>query len=80
MLQHLPFAELPLRTAQHWLNGGVVTIPAKDIEFVGHKRYKLTSGEPIRIYHPSTPELLGIAQVDPQTQHKEFVLRKRLFI
>ncbi|KAL3657344.1 hypothetical protein V7S43_017663 [Phytophthora oleae] len=79
MLQHLPFAELPLRTAQHWLNGGVVTVPAEDIEFVSHQRTGLTNGEPIRIYHPSSTAMLGIAQVE-QAQHKEFVLRKRLFI
>ncbi|KAG2770954.1 hypothetical protein PC129_g2236 [Phytophthora cactorum] len=80
MLQHLPFVELPQQTAQYWLVGGTVTIRAEDIEFVGHKHYKLTSGEPIRIYDPSSSAMLGIAQVDPQAQHKEFVLRKRLFI
>ncbi|KAK1947638.1 tRNA pseudouridine synthase B [Phytophthora citrophthora] len=80
VLQHLPFAELPLRTAQHWLNGGMVTVPAEDIEFACHQRKELTSGDPIRIYHPSSTAMLGIAQVDPQDQHKEFVLRKRLFI
>jgi hypothetical protein len=78
MLQHLPFAELPLRTAQHWLHSGIVAVPLADVQFVGGGRYELTSGDPIRIYHPASPELLGIAQVDPQ--HKEFVLRKRLFI
>ncbi|EEY68894.1 tRNA pseudouridine synthase B, putative [Phytophthora infestans T30-4] len=78
MLQHLPSAELPLQTAQYWLNGGTVTIPAEDIEFVDHNYYKLTSGEPIRIYSSST--MLGIAQVDPQPQYKEVFLRKRLFI
>ncbi|ETO63511.1 tRNA pseudouridine(55) synthase, variant [Phytophthora nicotianae P10297] len=78
MLQHLPFAELPSKTAQYWLNGGSVATPAEDIEFVGHNRFNLTSGEPIRIYSSST--MLGIAQVDPQAQHKVYVLRKRLFI
>ncbi|KAG1691309.1 hypothetical protein DVH05_027171 [Phytophthora capsici] len=80
VLQHLPFAELPLRTAQHWLNGGLVTIPAEDVEFVRQQPKELTIGEPIRIYYPSSTAMLGIAQVDPQNQHKEFVLRKRLFI
>ncbi|OWZ15164.1 TRNA pseudouridine(55) synthase [Phytophthora megakarya] len=78
MLQHLPFAELPNQTAQHWLNGGTVT--AGDIEFAEHKCYELSSGDPIRIYHSTSPELLGIAQVDPLVHKREFVLRKRLFI
>ncbi|KAG6616412.1 tRNA pseudouridine(55) synthase [Phytophthora cinnamomi] len=80
MLQHLPFVEMPRQTAQHWLNGGAVTIPWSDVEFGQLKRYKLTNGEPIRIYCSSSPELLGIAQVDPQGQHNQLVLRKRLFI
>ncbi|KAG7385626.1 TruB pseudouridine (psi) synthase 1 [Phytophthora pseudosyringae] len=80
MLQHLPFVELPRQTAQYWLNGGVVTIAADDIEFMGGKHHELTSGDAIRIYHPSSTAMLGVAQVDPQAQHKEFVLRKRLFI
>lgn len=80
MLEHLPFAELPRKTAQHWLNGGIVSVPSSDIEFGLLKRYKLTNEEPIRIYCSSSPELLGVAQVDPEAQHGHFVLRKRLFI
>ncbi|KAE8900051.1 hypothetical protein PF005_g12999 [Phytophthora fragariae] len=78
MLQHLPFAELPLQTAQHWLHGGTVTIPSSEVEFGRQKSFNLTNGDPIRIYRSSSPELLGIAEVDPQAQ--QLVLRKRLFI
>ncbi|CAI5744832.1 unnamed protein product [Peronospora destructor] len=70
MLQHLPFVELPQQAAQRWLHGGVVTIPADEIEMMEH--------EHIRIYRPSSLEMLGIAQL--HAQHKDFVLRKRLFI
>ncbi|KAH7460324.1 hypothetical protein PRIC1_014509 [Phytophthora ramorum] len=78
MLQHLPFVELPQQSAQHWLHGGTVAIASSDVEFVGHNRYTLSSSEPIRIYHPSSTGMLGIAQVEPQEE--ELVLRKRLFI
>ncbi|CEG42883.1 trna pseudouridine synthase b [Plasmopara halstedii] len=80
MLQHLPFANLPLQTAQRWLHGGVVTISAQDIVLGSNKNFEFSSGKPIRIYISSTPQMLGIAQVDPQAQYKEFVLRKRVFI
>uniref|UniRef100_A0AAV1UID9 tRNA pseudouridine(55) synthase n=1 Tax=Peronospora matthiolae TaxID=2874970 RepID=A0AAV1UID9_9STRA len=80
MLQHLPFAELPQSTVQRWLNGGVVAVPADEINCAKKKHYSLISGKPIRIYSRSSPELLGVAQVDPQAQRNEFVLRKRLFI
>ncbi|RQM11867.1 hypothetical protein KXD40_004576 [Peronospora effusa] len=76
MLQHLPFVELPQQAAQRWLHGGVVTIPADEIEMMEHD--EVVTGKPIRIYRPSSLELLGVAQV--HAQHKEFVLRKRLFI
>lgn len=74
MLQHLPIVTLPLQTAQRWLQGGVVSIPARDIE--------LGSGKTpaIRIYASSTPGMLGIAQVEVQAQQQEWVLKKRLFI
>ena len=80
MLQHLPFARLPQHTIQRWLHGGVVAVPADDIDFVDDKHYSLISGKFIRIYSRSSPELLGVAQVDPHTQRNEFVLTKRLFI
>ncbi|CAI5727621.1 unnamed protein product [Hyaloperonospora brassicae] len=80
MLQHLPFARLPQHTVQRWLHGGVVAVPADDIDFVDDKHYGLISGKSIRIYSRSSPRLLGVAQVDPQTQRNEFVLTKRLFI
>uniref|UniRef100_A0AAV1VCQ2 tRNA pseudouridine(55) synthase n=1 Tax=Peronospora matthiolae TaxID=2874970 RepID=A0AAV1VCQ2_9STRA len=80
MLQHLPFAELPQSTVQRWLNGGVVAVPADEINCAKKKHYSLISGKPIRIYSRSSPELLGVAQVDPQAQRNEFILTKRLFI
>ncbi|KAI9912163.1 hypothetical protein PsorP6_009583 [Peronosclerospora sorghi] len=80
MLQHLPLVEFARQTTQRWLHGGTVTISADQVEFGAHERHKLIRSEPIRIYCQSSSQLLGIAQVDTQDQHGNFILRKRLFV